>query len=252
MFPIGDDNPQINKPVTTYTIIALNALAWFFLQGMGSGEQLNASVCQYGLIPADLFSSSVWESGPHMCRAGSGVGWGGVISSMFMHGSWAHILGNMLFLWVFGDNVEDSMGSMRFAIFYLLSGLCASATQILSGPDSFLPMVGASGAIGGVMGAYIVLYPRVKVHLLVFIMIFKVPAIVMLGYWVVLQVIGGISSMTSTGGGVAFWAHVGGFVGGAILVLILKDDELLVKHPHHGWHATKDPVDIWNDPSNRQ
>jgi len=252
MLPIGDDNPQINKPITTYTIIGLNALAWFFLQGMGSGEQLSASVCQYGLIPADLFSSSLWNSDSHVCRAGSGFGWAGVISSMFMHGSWAHILGNMLFLWVFGDNVEDSMGSMRFAIFYLLSGLCASAAQIISGPDSYLPMVGASGAIGGVMGAYIVLYPRVKVHLLVFIMIFKVPAIAMLGYWIVLQVVGGISSMSSTGGGVAFWAHVGGFVGGAILVLILKDDELLVKHPHHGWHAYKDPADIWNDPPNRQ
>jgi rhomboid family protein len=252
MIPIGDDNPQINKPIATYAIIALNALAWLLLQGMGSDDQLNASVCRYGLIPADLFSSFAFDSKSYVCGAGNSLGWGGALSSMFMHGSWAHILGNMLFLWVFGDNVEDSMGTVRFAIFYLLSGLCAAAAQIISNPDSVLPMVGASGAIGGVMGAYIVLYPKVKVQLLVFIMVIRVPAIAMLGYWIVVQIIGGISSLSATGGGVAFWAHIGGFVGGAILVLFFKDDELLVKHPHHGWNKSRDPADIWNDPSNRQ
>ncbi len=163
MIPIGDDNPQINIPVATYMIIALNALSWFLLQGMGSAEQLHASVCYYGLIPADLFSAFEFDASSEVCGVASRSGWLGVFSSMFMHGSWAHILGNMLFLWVFGDNIEDSMGSVRFAIFYLLSGLCAAAAQVVSNPDSILPMVGASGAIGGVMGAYIVLYPRAKV-----------------------------------------------------------------------------------------
>jgi membrane associated rhomboid family serine protease len=251
MLPIGDDNPQINKPIATYTIIAFNALAWFLLQDMG-GEQIRHSVCQYGLIPNNLFSADSYSNSAQGCRDIAGLGWTGIISSMFMHGSWAHILGNMWFLWIFGDNVEDSMGSVRFAIFYLIGGFCASALQVLSDPSSTIPMVGASGAIGAVMGAYIVLYPKVKVKLLVFIMVFRVPAIAMLGYWIVVQVMGGISSLSSTGGGVAFWAHVGGFVGGAILVHFFKDEELLVKHAYHGWNQTKDPADIWNDPSNRQ
>jgi len=247
MFPIRDDNPQINKPIATYIIIGLNVAAWFLLQGAGMGEQLNMSVCQYGLIPADLFSLNGAGSA---CPVGSG--WAGVLSSMFMHGSWMHIIGNMWFLWVFGDNIEDSMGSVRFAIFYILSGLLAAAAQVISQPDSIIPMVGASGAIGGVMGAYIMLFPRVKVHMLVFIMIIRVPAVAMLGYWIAVQVMGGISSMSSSGGGVAFWAHVGGFVGGAILALVFKDEELLLNHPYHGWQRTADPTNVWDAPSNRQ
>ena len=246
MFPVRDDNPQINKPIATYIIIGLNVAAWLLLQGAGMGEQLNTSVCQYGLIPADLFSSG----GGRACPPGSG--WTGVFSSMFMHGSWMHIIGNMWFLWVFGDNIEDSMGPVRFAIFYILSGLLAATAQVVSQPDSIIPMVGASGAIGGVMGAYIMLFPRVKVHMLVFIMIIKVPAVAMLGYWIAVQVMGGISSMSSSGGGVAFWAHVGGFVGGALLALVFKDEELLLNHPYHGWQRSEDPTNVWDDPSNRQ
>jgi len=249
MFPVSDDNPQIKRPITVYLLIGLNALAWVLLQGMGSGEQLQASVCNYGLIPANLLSSADSYNGA--CSAAS-FGWLGIVSSMFMHGGWMHILGNMWFLWVFGDNVEDSMGSVRFAIFYILCGLFAAAAQIVSAPDSVIPMVGASGAIGGVMGAYIMLYPRVRVHLLVFFFIIRVPAFAMLLYWIALQVMGGISSLGSTGGGVAFWAHVGGFVAGAVLVWFMKDDELLLKHPYHGWNKSEDPENIWQDPSNRQ
>lgn len=252
MFPISDDNPQIKKPIAVYVLIGLNALAWFLLQGLGSGEQLQYSVCNYGLIPADLFTSNPSSNHGEACSAVAGAGWLAVVSSMFMHGSWMHILGNMWFLWVFGDNVEDSMGSIRFAIFYVLCGLLAAGAQVVSDPQSVLPMVGASGAIGGVMGAYIMLYPRVKVHLLVFIMVIRVPAFAMLLYWIALQVMGGISSLGSSGGGVAFWAHVGGFVGGALLVWVMKDDELLLKHPFHGWNKSEDPEDIWNNPSNRQ
>ncbi len=255
MFPIRDDNPQIGTPIATYVLIALNVLAWFFLQGYGTGEALRESVCQYGLIPGDLFSqATLGGSGERVCTAVGG--WSGTISSMFMHGSWMHIIGNMWFLWIFGDNVEDSMGSVRFAIFYILCGLAAGAAQTVSDTSSMIPMVGASGAIGGVMGAYIVLYPRVKVHiLLVLVIIFttiRVPAIAMLGYWIVLQVLGGVSSMGASGGGTAFWAHVGGFVAGAVLVWVFKDNEMLVNHPHFGWSKKRDPADIWNDPGNRE
>jgi len=255
MFPIRDDNPQIGTPIATYCLIGLNVLAWFFLQGFGSDEMLRDSVCHYGLIPGDLFLQSGVDSlnGSRVCSAVGG--WSGVLSSMFMHGSWMHIIGNMWFLWIFGDNVEDSMGSLRFAVFYLLCGFAASAAQILSDTASLIPMVGASGAIGGVMGAYIVLFPRVKVHiLLILVIIFttiRVPAIAMLGYWIVLQVLGGVSSMGATGGGTAFWAHVGGFVAGAALVWVFKDNELLLNHPHFGWRKKQAPADIWNDPNNR-
>jgi len=251
MLPVRDDNPQINRPIAIYTIIGLNILAWFLLQGAGSSTALNASVCHYGLIPADLFSD-IQRIGSSNCGTGNSLGWAGLLSSMFMHSGWMHIIGNLWFLWVFGDNVEDAMGTSRFFMFYILTGLCAAAAQIIANPASALPMVGASGAIGGVMGAYIILYPRVKVHILIFIMTFKVPAYAMLGYWIVIQVIGGISSLSSTGSGVAFWAHIGGFMGGAILVFLFKDDELLTKHPFHGWKKTVNPEDIWNDPSNRQ
>src|SRR5690606_29025897 len=139
----------------------------------------------------------------------------------------------------FGNNVEDSMGHMRFVAFYLLSGLAAAAAQILADMDSPIPMVGASGAIGGVMGGYIVLYPRVRVHMPVligfFITTFAVPAYLMLGYWLVVQLISGFLSIGAEGGGVAFWAHVGGFVAGAVLVLLFRDPRLVDRHPYHGW-----------------
>ena len=255
MFPIRDDNPQFNRPYATYGLIAVNALAWFLLQGMGFGETLNASVCQFGVIPSDLFANDTLDPRQKVCPDG-GVGWLSVLSSMFMHGSWMHILGNMWFLWVFGDNVEDSMGSLRFLVFYIACGLCAVAAQVFADPSSTIPMVGASGAIGGVMGAYIMLYPRVKVHMVVILVIifttFRVPAVAMLGYWIAVQLLGAFSSLDSTGGGVAFWAHVGGFAGGGVLVWLFKDDELLLNHPYHGWQAKKTPAGIWDDPQNRE
>jgi len=256
MFPIRDDNPQVNKPYTTYCLIVANALAWFLLQGFGFGEQLNASVCQYGLIPADLFSNDLMSTRSEQVCPTGGAGWMGIFSSMFMHGSWMHILGNMWFLWVFGDNVEDSMGPLRFLLFYVLSGLCAAAAQVIADPSSAIPMVGASGAIGGVMGAYIMLFPRVKVHMAVILIIifttFRIPAVAMLGYWIALQLLGAFSSIGATGGGVAFWAHVGGFAGGAVLVWLFKDEELLLNHPYHGWQQQKSAADVWDNPSNRE
>src|SRR4051794_230913 len=150
---------------------------------------------------------------------------GSILTSMFLHGGWLHLIGNMWFLWLFGNNVEDSMGHARYLAFYLLAGIAAAAVQTYMNPSSVIPMVGASGAISGIMGAYIVLYPRVRVHMLVVLVIFVtrivVPAYVMLGYWFLLQLLGG-SAATGTGG-VAFWAHVGGFLAGALLISLFKD-----------------------------
>jgi membrane associated rhomboid family serine protease len=163
-----------------------------------------------------------------------------LISHMFMHGGWMHIIGNMWFLWIFGNNVEDSMGHIRFFIFYLLCGFAAAGAQIFSDPQSIIPMVGASGAIGGVMGAYILLYPRVTVHMLIFfgfyITTIAIPAVWMLGYWFLIQVLGCIVSIGASGGGVAFWAHIGGFVAGVILILFFRNPELTKLHPYYGWN----------------
>lgn len=150
-----------------------------------------------------------------------------------------HLLGNMWFLFLFGGNVEDSMGHVRFVVFYLLSGFAAAVIQIAAAPDSAVPMVGASGAIGGVMGAYVILYPRVWVQMLVvfgfYVTRVAVPAYFMLGYWFLIQLLGGAMSIGKTGGGVAFWAHVGGFVAGALLVLVMRKPALVARHPYHGW-----------------
>jgi membrane associated rhomboid family serine protease len=162
------------------------------------------------------------------------------ITHMFLHSGWLHLIGNMWFLWIFGDNVEDSMGHARFVLFYLLCGLAAAGLQVAASPASPIPMVGASGAIGGVMGAYVMLYPRVRVHLLLWLGFYvttvDVPAAFMLFYWFALQLLGGAVGMAAEGGGVAFWAHVGGFVAGMLLVLVFRDPELVARHPFAGWN----------------
>ncbi|MFK7914002.1 MAG: rhomboid family intramembrane serine protease [Pseudomonadales bacterium] len=248
MIPIRDDNPQLRTPVATYALIGLNVISWLLLQGAGTADALQSSVCQFGLIPADLLNSEVTRAA--FCPNQSG--WSGVFSSMFMHGSWMHIIGNMWFLWIFGDNVEDAMGPVRFVVFYLLCGVGAAAAQVVADVDSTVPMVGASGAIGGVMGAYIMLYPRVKVHLFVILVVifttFRVPAIAMLGYWIIVQLVGGFASLGSTGGGVAFWAHVGGFAAGCGLVWLFKDDVLLKSHPSYGWKSRHPGDNLWGGP----
>jgi membrane associated rhomboid family serine protease len=157
---------------------------------------------------------------------------------MFLHGGWLHLIGNMWFMWIFGNNVEDSMGHGRFVVFYLLCGLIAASLQVYSDPGSPIPMIGASGAIGGVMGAYIVMYPRVRVHMILFFGFFftriVVPASFMLGYWFLIQLAGGAADIGGTGGGTAFWAHVGGFAGGAVLVLAFRNQEFVRRHPNYG------------------
>ena len=255
MFPIRDDNPHFLTPYATFGIIILNVAAWIFLQGLGSEPMLSGSVCTLGLIPGELLQTvdagTRFQIGPDtVCVLGSDSSWHTTITSMFMHGGWFHIIGNMWFLWIFGNNVEDAMGHGRFILFYLLCGLAASALQIVANPESAIPMVGASGAIGGVMGAYVLLYPRVHVHLLIFlgflVTTVAVPAVFMLGYWFLIQVIGGFGSIGAQGGGVAFWAHVGGFVAGALLVLVFRDPRLLKKHPYHGWRQQRSPTRSWH------
>ena len=238
MFPYRDDNPTLRTPVVTIAIIALNTAAWVLVQGMGAEPDLTRSVCELGLIPGEFLGTipagTAVPLGPaSRCVLGYGPVWVTPLTSMFLHGGWLHLIGNMWFLWLFGNNVEDSMGRGRYALFYLLAGLGAAATQTFLSPTSPVPMVGASGAISGVMGAYVILYPTVQVHMVVVLVVFitriVVPAYLMLGYWFLLQLLGGASSLGSTGG-VAFWAHVGGFLVGALLVSLFRDPELVAEH----------------------
>jgi membrane associated rhomboid family serine protease len=242
MFPLHDDNPSLSVPLVTYAIVALNVAAWVFLQGAGGEPHLAASVCELGLIPAELLGFARdglrVQLGPDaICVLGSSsANWLSPLTSMFMHGGWFHLLGNMWFLWVFGNNVEDSMGRLRFVAFYLVCGLAAALAQVMSNPSSPVPMVGASGAIGGVMGAYLLLYPHARVYMLFVFGIFftraAVPAWAVLGYWFLLQILGGIPALEAEGGGVAFWAHAGGFVAGLLLCILLRDPVRVAAHKH--------------------
>jgi membrane associated rhomboid family serine protease len=241
MFPYKDDNPTILTPYVTIAIIVVTCLVWVFVQHAGIEPGLSRSVCNLGAIPGRLFGLPVepvnTPRGPVlMCEGAPGRAWYTLLSSVFMHGGWFHLIGNMLFLWVFGNNVEDSMGPGRFVVFYLLCGVFAALAQILVQRASPVPMVGASGAISGVMGAYLILYPRVRVHVLVFLGIFittlTVPAYVMLIYWVFLQAVGSLPTLSgsATGGGVAFLAHLGGFVTGLALIKLFAKPELITAH----------------------
>jgi membrane associated rhomboid family serine protease len=239
MFPYRDDNPTLATPVVTVVLIGLNVAAWVLVQGMGAEPYLSKSVCELGLIPGEYLGRippglAVPMSETTACVMDADREWFTPVTSMFLHGGWFHLIGNMWVLWLFGNNVEDSMGHVRYLVFYLLSGVAAAAAQTLVNPNSAIPMVGASGAISGVMGAYVVLYPRVRVHMLVvlgfFITRVAVPAFFMLGYWFLLQLLGGLPTIGDEKGGVAFWAHAGGFIAGAILILVFKDNELVAKH----------------------
>ena len=240
MIPYHDENKTQTFTAVTYAFIALNVLAWLFIQGAGTSPALPASVCKFGLIAGELTGAvpagTAIELGPGMlCVVEGGRNWVNVFTSMFMHGSWLHLIGNMWFLYLFGNNIEDSMGHLRFLAFYLLSGAAAALIQVFLTPDAAVPMVGASGAISGVMGGYLVLYPRVRVFTFVpigfFLMSVALPAWTMLIYWLVIQVLGGLTSISgSQSGGVAFWAHIGGFVAGAILVKLFARPRMVAAH----------------------
>jgi membrane associated rhomboid family serine protease len=166
-----------------------------------------------------------------------------LFTSMFLHGSWMHLIGNMWFLWLFGNNIEDSMTRPRFVVFYLVCGIAAALLQVVAKPASPIPMVGASGAISGVMGAYLILYPRVRVYTFVplgfFMTTMAVPAWAMLLYWAFLQIVGGLSSASTTGGGVAFWAHVGGFLAGIVLIKLFAGSDRMKQHRLHHWRPQR-------------
>ena len=232
MWPLRDDNPSATIPVVTMLIIALNIALWLVVQGMGTEPALTRSLCNFALVPGELFGrippGTELPMTPQVsCFRGHLATWMTPFTSMFMHLGWFHIIANMWFLWVFGNNVEDAMGPLRFAVFYVACGLAAVAADAAIRPASPIPMVGASGAIGGVMGAYALLHPRARVQtLFIFVIVVRtiwVPAWVMLGYWFVLQLIGGLPALSGVdGGGVAFWAHVGGFAAGLALVTLFR------------------------------
>jgi membrane associated rhomboid family serine protease len=245
MFPYHDENQTQRTPVVTITLIALNVFAWLFVQGAGSELSLAESVCNLGLIAGELTMSlppgTAFPIGDGLaCLTEPGRQSEHLITSMFLHGSWMHLLGNMWFLWLFGNNIEDSMTRTRFIAFYLLSGIAAALAQVFADPASGIPMVGASGAISGVMGAYLILFPRVRVFTLVplgfFITTMALPAWVMLFFWSFLQFAGGITSILSEQtGGVAFWAHLGGFVAGVVLVKIFERRDRVLAHTARHW-----------------
>ncbi len=224
MIPLRDDQPVFSTPLINYFLIAINLLVflWELSVGMQSHRALNAFMVEFGVVPH------------HTLAALSGGSYDGIaaaflplFTSMFLHASFLHVAGNMLFLWIFGDNVEDYLGHFTYLLFYLLSGFAAGVTHILLNVSSRIPSVGASGAIAGVMGAYFILYPRARV-LVWFppIFLFHVPAWLMLGYWFLGNFLSGTATAiaeTSQSSGIAFWAHVGGFVAGVIMINILRE-----------------------------
>jgi membrane associated rhomboid family serine protease len=240
MFPYRDENPTYLTPVVTLGVILANAVVWVLVQGAGTNPALARSICELGAIPGELLGNL--HAGAEIplgaglsCQVGGQPAWYTLLTSMFLHGGWLHIIGNMWFLWVFGNNIEDAMGHVRFVGFYLLCGVLAALAQIFASPGSAAPMVGASGAISGVMGGYLVLYPRVRVHTLVFLGFFvttiAVPAYFMLLYWVFLQFVSGVfSAGGGESGGVAFMAHLGGFVAGAALIRLFARAEFVDRH----------------------
>lgn len=235
MMPIGDDNSDRHlTPIVNYAFIALNVLVFIFLQGMGSNQGFTYA---FSTVPGEILTGvdivtqgelfKDPNSGQTFQMPGLGVTpihvWGTMITSMFMHGGWGHLLGNMLFLWIYGDNIENRLGHTRYLSFYLLCGILASlshvfATQLLSPQNMNIPSLGASGAISGVMGAYMLLFPKRKINVLLLRTVVAVPAFIALGLWIVMQIVSGVGSAGAGGGGVAYAAHIGGFIAGILLV----------------------------------
>jgi membrane associated rhomboid family serine protease len=220
MFPLWDDLPTKKFPLITVAIIVLNTMVYLYEASLG--EKFTQFIYAMGLIPFEItHHTDLLPTGPSIIYLT-------IFTSMFMHGSIIHLLGNMLFLWIFGNNVEEYLGRVNFIIFYLVCGLSAAFTQIFFNPNSTMPMVGASGAIAGVLGAYLLLYPRARVTTVIFfgffIRLIKIPAVVVLSFWIIYQFLYGISSLAvKTGeGGVAWFAHIGGFIGGIILIKLFK------------------------------
>lgn len=231
MIPLRDKNPTRGAPFVTITLVVLNCLVFLGELYMDGQGQFNAFITEWGVVPAQLLNQPAGE-------------WPTIFTSMFLHGGWAHLLGNMLYLWIFGDNIEDRLGHGRYLVFYLLAGIIATAAQIAVNPQGTVPNIGASGAIAGVLGGYLLLYPKARITALVFRFITDVPAIIVLGFWFIYQFFNGVASLSTMDmqiGGVAFFAHIGGFVAGMILIypfqvgLPQRDDE------RHFPQSSRDP-----------
>jgi len=214
VFPISDDNPSERRPVVTYSIIAMNVVVFLYEVLLSTQGALSGFIAEFALTPADVVH---------------GIALYTLVTSMFLHGGFMHVFGNMLYLYIFGDNIEDKMGRRRFILFYLLCGLAASAAQIIVHPLSNVPNLGASGAVAGVLGAYLIVFPRARVHCILILGFFirwaTLPAVIVLGFWFVIQFFSGMASLpyvTQNIGGVAYFAHIGGFAAGMALVKLFK------------------------------
>lgn len=257
MIPIGDENPTLRTPYMTWLLLGAMTAVWLVVERAGLDPvALATAVCDYGMVPGELTHRAPLGTAVPIARNlacvvdNSSINWLTPLTSMFLHGGWGHLLGNALFFWVFGNNIEDSMGPGRFLVFYLVCGLAAAAAHVLVQPASPIPTVGASGAISGVLGAYLVLYPRVRVNMLfIFVIFFRVipvPAWLVLIYWFGVQLLTGLPELMSVNprasGGVAVWAHVGGFVTGMVLIKLFENRRVVaernairrVEHPHRG------------------
>lgn len=223
MIPLHDDNPTEIFPILTIAFIVMCSLVFFWELSLGPSTQ--AAFLTYGAIPAVVVGNDYLPP-----QVDSIPSWMTVITSMFMHGGWMHLIGNMLYLWIFGNNVEDAMGHVRFVIFYLVCGILAFLAHALADPSSQIPTVGASGAISGVLGAYLLLHPRAKVlvaiPLGIIIHTTRLPAAIVLGFWFVLQLINSAAASGGEGGGVAWGAHIGGFVAGMALIPFFKSRDV--------------------------
>jgi membrane associated rhomboid family serine protease len=224
VIPLRDANPTRRTPLVTLSIViaCFVAFAWELgLMASGGEAALDSFIATWGVVPADLVAA--WNHGDYLSRETATL-----FTSQFLHGSWLHLLGNMLYLWIFGNNIEDRFGRLRFLAFYLLAGIAAAATQVLRDPGSETPIIGASGAIAGVLGAYLVLYPRARVLSLVFLGFFyqllQVPAVLVLGLWFALQLFSGLMSLgaSAADGGVALFAHIGGFLFGVAIGFVVR------------------------------
>jgi membrane associated rhomboid family serine protease len=231
VIPLRDDNPTVLVPVVTRTLIAVNLI--IFLYEALLGPELRSFVYDWGFVPERLTLALRYGNEP-LLSAGLPI-----LTSMFLHGGWAHVIGNMWYLWIFGDNVEDVLGHARFLVFYVVCGVIAALIQYATMPSATLPTVGASGAIAAVLGAYIGAYPRVRVFTLLplfpFIQVVPLPAYLVLGLWFLLQFVLGLGALHAAAtGGIAFWAHVGGFVSGWIVIRVLLS---VRRPPSRAWEA---------------
>ncbi len=224
MIPLHDDNPTKTRPIVTVTLIITCVLVFVYQLSLPNSEE-RIFLYQFGAIPSIIFGNNALSSEHAVIPAPLSL-----LSSMFLHGSWLHLIGNMLYLWVFANNIEDAMGHRRFLAFYLLCGLIAASSHALISPESSLPMVGASGAISGILGAYLLLYPRASILVLipffVFVKVIRIPTVLVLSLWFIIQLLSGSIDLLNHNAGVAWFAHIGGFVAGIILVGFFKRPQI--------------------------